>query len=113
MVWVPVLRGRPVETAAQYEADTFSDPRTVEYVDVEGTLSKAYSIVLSFPPSIPAWDVYFVFGPEAQWPEGQGSKPPAPSYWMHQLGRVAPPEWRFDPEKLNFYVGGMLLKMGK
>ena len=113
MVWVPVLRGRPVETAAQYEADTVSDPRALEYVDVKGTLSQAYSSVLGFPPSIPAWDVYFVFGPDALWPAGQGSKPPAPNYWMHQLGRVAPPEWRLDPEKLNFYVGGMLLKTGK
>ena len=113
MVWVPVLRSRPVETAAQSKADTVSDPRAAQYVDVEGTLSKAYARVIDLPPSLPAWDVYFVFGPEAHWPEGQGSKPPAPNYWMHQLGGAAPPELRLNPEHLNFYVGGMLLKMGK
>ena len=113
MVWVPVLRGRPVETAAQTEADTVPDSRAAQFVDVEGALSKAYASVIDLPPSLPAWDVYFVFGPEARWPEGQGSKPPAPDYWMHQLGRAAPPELLLNPEQLNSYVGGMLLKMGQ
>jgi hypothetical protein len=30
-----------------------------------------------------AWDVYLLYGPETRW---DGSDPPAPAYWMNQLG---------------------------
>lgn len=113
VVWVPVLRGRPVEGAAQDESDTVSDPRAAQFVDVDGALSKAYARVIHLPPSLPAWDVYFVFGPEAKWPEGQGNKPPAPTYWMHQLGRAGPPEQILDARHLNAYVDSLLVKIGK
>ncbi|HLY63726.1 MAG TPA: hypothetical protein VKV95_23545 [Terriglobia bacterium] len=107
-----MLRGRPVEAAAQDEKDTLPDRRATQYVDVDGSLSKSYARVINLPSSLPAWDVYFVFGPDASWPEGQGSKPPAPTYWMHQLGRAGPPDQILDAGRLNTYVGGLLLKMG-
>jgi hypothetical protein len=113
VVWVPVLRGRQVEEAAHDESDILPDPRAAQFVDVDGTLSKAYARVINLPASLPAWDVYFVFGSDATWPEGQGSKPPAPIYWMHQLGRAAPPQQTLDAGRLNDYVGGLLSKIGK
>jgi hypothetical protein len=113
VVWVPILRKAQLETSAQDVSDTVADPRAAQFADVDGALSKAYASVINLPPPIPAWDVYFVFGPDARWPEGQGSKPPTPIYWMHQLGRAAPPELSLNAKQLNLYVGGMLLKIGK
>ena len=102
-----------MEAAAQDEKGTVPDRRAAQYVDVDGSLSKSYAGVIKLPSSLPAWDVYFIFGPDANWGEGQGSKPPAPAYWMHQLGRAAPPEQILDANRLDSYVGGLLLKMGK
>jgi hypothetical protein len=113
VVWVPVLRGRPVESAANDESDTLPDQRVTQFVDVDGAFSKAYARVINLPQPLPAWDVYFVFGPDAKWPEGQGIAPPKPLYWMHQLGRAAPPEQILDADHLNSYVGGLLSKLGK
>lgn len=111
---MPVLHGTQVEESARGVSDYITDPRAAQFVDVDGSLSKAYASVIKLPPPIPAWDVYFVFGPDVHWPEGQGSNhPPAPTYWMHQLGRAAPPELRLDGEQFGRYVGGMLHKMGK
>jgi hypothetical protein len=53
---------------------------------------------------MPAWDVYFVFGPEARWDD----QPPAPTYWMHQLGRAAPEDLRLDGDQLARVVVGLL-----
>jgi len=113
VVWVPVLRGRPVESAANDESDTLPDQRVTQFVDVDGAFSKAYARVINLPQPLPAWDVYFVFGTDAKWPEGQGSNPPAPLYWMHQLGRDAPSEQLLDVGKLNTFVSGLLTKSGK
>src|SRR6516165_1153098 len=67
---------------------------------------KAYSSILHLPSGLPAWDVYLVFGPEVHW---EGS-PPAPTYWMHQLGRAGPPELRLDGERLERGVRSLLPK---
>jgi len=112
-VWVPVLRGRPVESAANDESDILADRRVTQFVDVDGAISKVYAKVINLPPPLPAWDVYFVFGPDARWPDGHGSDPPAPLYWMHQLGRAAPPEQILDVDRMNSYVGGLLSKLEK
>ena len=37
--------------------------------------------LLSLPED--AWDIYFLYGPEARW---EADLPPTPRFWMHQLG---------------------------
>lgn len=44
----------------------------------------------------PAWDVYYVYGRDAEWND---KLPPEPAYWMHQLGGL-PPERMLDGSKL-------------
>jgi hypothetical protein len=57
------------------------DKRAKHYWDGSGLLISGYQQVLSLP--VPAWDIYMVYGPEAQWDD---SAPPSPVFWMHQLG---------------------------
>lgn len=42
-----------------------------------------------------AWDIYFVYGPQARWEDGA---PPKPDFWMHQLN-YAPPAQLLDAEE--------------
>jgi hypothetical protein len=58
---------------------------------------------------VPAWDVYLVFGPAAEWNE----RPPVPTYWMHQLSRgAAPADLWLDGEKLRRVVNNLLSVAG-
>jgi hypothetical protein len=57
-----------------------------------------YKDVLGGIPSEPAWDVFILYGPDARW---DGERPPAPAYWMHQLGtakrpRATGPYWNAE-----------------
>jgi hypothetical protein len=112
VVWVPVLRKQGVEESARGVADEIPDPRATQFVDTDGAFSKAYARVIHLPTYIPAWDVYFVFGPDVRWQEGQGSgQPPAPNYWMHQLGRAAPPELLLNADQLAAHVSRLLSEL--
>src|SRR5881396_881086 len=42
--------------------------------------------------------------PPVRWED----KPPAPTYWMHQLGRRAPPELRLDGDQMARVVSELL-----
>jgi len=64
------------------DATTFvSDPRALHYWDGQGLLGRQYRAQLSL--SEDAWDVYLLYGPTSRW---DADVPPAPAYWMHQLG---------------------------
>jgi len=111
VVWVPVLRAGPFESAAHSESGRIADRRVTQYLDPGASLAKAYASVIHLPSPVRAWDVYFVFGPDARWPEGQGSdQPPQPTYWMHQLGRAAPPELLLDGDRLARSVRELIFK---
>jgi hypothetical protein len=112
VVWVPVLRAGPFESTARDESARVADPRATQFIDSDGQLSKAYASVLHLPRYLPAWDVYFVFGPDVHWADGQGSDQlPAPTYWMHQLGRSAPAELALNPDQLARVVSGLISKL--
>jgi hypothetical protein len=67
------------------EATRFvGDPRSRHYWDEGGRLMQGYTKKLGL--SQDAWDVYFIYGPEAHW----GDEPPKPDFWMHQLGPEVP-----------------------
>jgi hypothetical protein len=83
VVWVPKLGAEEKDVA---EATRFfSDPRGRHYWDEGGNLMRAFTKRLSLGQD--AWDIYFIYGPTARW---NGSEPPIPDYWMHQLGPTVP-----------------------
>ena len=47
---------------------------------------RQYQTLLGIPDE--AWDVYFLYPPDARWTD---SLPPRPSFWMHQLGSLHGP----------------------
>ena len=58
------------------------DARAGHFWDRKGQLAKEYARVLQLGPGVKAWDVYLVYGRDAEWKEA----PPAPYYWMDQIG---------------------------
>jgi len=108
-VWLPVLPSGAHKPAARREAERIPDSRAMRFFDAEARVGKVYSSILHLPSGLPAWDVYLVFGPEACW-EG---KPPAPAYWMHQLGRAGPPELRLDGEQLQRIISSLLSRTAR
>jgi hypothetical protein len=79
-----------------------TDPRAKQYWDAHGWLDDAYGRVLRTPG--PAWDVYLLFRRGIRW---DGALPPAPDYWMHQLGGVTQAP-RLDPVVLKQHVEALL-----
>ena len=84
VVHVPMLgaRERHVAKAKQF----LTARNTTHYWDGAAAISDAYQKVLGI--GRPAWDVWFVFGPDATWDLNQ---PPTPDLWMHQLFAVQGP----------------------
>jgi hypothetical protein len=84
VVWVPKSEGAREDVADAMEF--VPDARALHFWDGSGALMTAYTRVLGLGED--AWDIYMVYGSEARW---TGPLPPAPVYWMHQLGeREAP-----------------------
>jgi hypothetical protein len=53
-----------------------------------------------------AWDVYFLYTPDAQWTD----QPSEPGFWMHQLGGIEELAPRLDPDKLEAATREMVSK---
>jgi hypothetical protein len=88
VVWVPKSEGAREDVA---DAMAFvPDPRAAHFWDARGALMRSYDRVLGLGED--AWDIYMVYGPDARWPAG--AAPPAPAYWMHQLGEREAPRVR-------------------
>ena len=79
-VWVPILKS-DIEVMVGRATKRLPDERVSHFWDGNGELVKAYSRVLRLNEEQPAWDVYFVYGRDAEWKE----EPPMPAYWMDQL----------------------------
>jgi len=74
---------RDSRAAAEEAMTLVPDKRAQHFWDGSGAIGKQYGQVVQLPGGKKfAWDVYFVFGPNAKW----GDTPPTPAYWMHQLG---------------------------
>ncbi len=79
----------------KHVADTMpllDGPRVSHYWEDSGIIGRHYEEVLDI--GIYAWDVWFVYGPEARW---EGTLPPPPDFWQHQLGPL-PEERRLNAE---------------
>ena len=100
IVWLPMLVTDDSASAARQGA-RFRDPRVTETWDGEREAGTLYARRLSLEGI--AWDVYLVYGRGVRW---QGSEPPMPSFWMHQLraGTGADPKLRLDAGRLTSEV---------
>lgn len=79
LVWVPMFRG--MERDVPKASREMPGPRVSHYWDGESVLGKGYRKTLGL--SEDAWDIFLLYGPDAKW---DGETPPAPDFWMHQLG---------------------------
>jgi hypothetical protein len=98
-VWVPILL-TDAERAVPNATRRLPDNRVIHFWDGKGELVEAYKTILPTKNAetgeyIKAWDVYLVFAPGVEWQD----RPPAPSFWMHQLYSVDPKN-AFDSKAL-------------
>jgi hypothetical protein len=84
-VYLPILRGDK-ESDVPLATKRLPDERASYFWDGKGEMAQSYAHVLKLPAGYVAWDVYMVFNRDAEWK----NDPPAPDYWMHQLGGVMP-----------------------
>lgn len=94
VVWVPMSRG--MERNVPNATRELTDPRARHYWDGDGQFAAGYRDVLRGFIE-PVWDTFVLYGKDARW---DNASPPAPAYWMHQLGtpkspRAIGPYW--DP----------------
>ena len=82
-VWMPVLESDNAEEGKKAEL-LIPDPRVIHYWDPDNSLGKLYGRQLTLPRGRQmAWDIYFVYATGVRWED----ELPAPTAWMHQLGR--------------------------
>ncbi len=79
LVWLPMWPGDDADAAVKQSA-TFTDPRLTEGWDGGRVIGDLFARRLALKGT--AWDVYLVYDRGVRW---EGSEPPAPSFWMHQL----------------------------
>jgi hypothetical protein len=79
VVWIPAIAGDDY-AAANRAVNKIPDERARHYWDGSQGLGEAFAPVLGIRSRM-AWDVYLLFGADADW----GEIPPAPAEWLHQL----------------------------
>ena len=84
LAWVPMFRG--MERDVPKASESMPDLRTSHYWGGDSLLGKGYRKTLGITED--AWDIFVLYGPEARW---DGVEPPAPAFWMHQLGSARSP----------------------
>lgn len=103
IVWLPMVGGDgPLEA----EALISKDPRLlVQGWDGQRVLGEAFAHTLKL--NRPAWDVYLIYDRGIRW---TAENPPAPSFWMHQLGRFsgADPALHLEPAMFEQQVSKRL-----
>ena len=93
IVWVPSLPADKDKTVGSAAAKV-PDERASHFWDAKGKMKTDYQKLMKMDE--PAWDVYYVYGRDAEW---NGELPPEPVYWMHQLAGL-PPERMLNGNKL-------------
>jgi hypothetical protein len=102
IVWVPKLDGH--ENNVDQATHTVADPRASHYWDADGYLVHAYDRTLHLGQD--AWDIYLIYPPGVRWDD---IEPPAPAYWMTQLGDAEAPA--LDKAVFAGHARGMLGQM--
>ena len=78
LIWQPVLRSDDRASAVK-RSEEFTNDRIHHYWDRERFTAKLWEPILG-TSDLP-WDVYFLYGTDAQW-EGA---PTLPDYWMRRM----------------------------
>ncbi len=79
VVWLPMMSGDSLQSAQQEEVG-FDGFQATHAWDAERQLGNLYAKTLNL--NSVAWDVYLLYAPGITW---EGSEPPQPTFWMHQL----------------------------
>lgn len=79
-VWEPILRTDNLR-GARKATTILPDPRVRHYWINGQEVGEAFQSPLGMNDGV-AWDVYLVYPPGVEW---TGTRPPNPSYFMHQL----------------------------
>lgn len=90
VVWSPQLGAQERHVADATKL--IPDARVRHFWDPSRLAGAAYQEYLGL--SEPAWDVWLLFDRTAVWHDG----PPAPAWWEHQLGALAP-DRHLDPSR--------------
>ncbi len=105
VVWTPVLPTDNEEEATQ-AYHLVPDQRTMFYWDGAQDLGLSYGRTIELPRGRQlAWDIYFVYGPDAEWNETV----PLPTEWNHQLADDE--RYLGDGAKLRTAIEGLLTEM--
>jgi hypothetical protein len=75
--WAPIHRG-DYRSVAEERASESYDPRMAQIWDVNGLTAYLWESVLGVNTLV--WDVYMLYGKDAQWT----GEPTPPVFWMHQ-----------------------------
>jgi hypothetical protein len=94
-VWEPILRTDD-ERSSRKATALFPDRRVTNYWVDSPDVGKAFQEPIGLVGG-PAWDVYLVYPPGAQWTV---DTPPRPEFFMHQLGGRLPDDRSLDGSKL-------------
>ncbi len=81
VIWTPIL-APDYEVTVKRATTWVPDARATHYWDSDGLLSADYSRLLQLGPGRKAWDIYFVYGANAEWKGG----PSTPYSSMDQIG---------------------------
>jgi hypothetical protein len=100
-VWASVLKS-DFEIAVGRATKRLPDARVSHDWDGRGDLVKAYAPVLKLGDDQTAWDVYYVYGHDAEWK----TDPPAPGFFMDQVN--LPGGQPLDADKLAAEINRLL-----
>lgn len=81
VVSVPTLGA--TEQDARNSASLIDNPYVRHYWEGSGIVGRLFQERMGMNNY--AWDMWFIYGPEARWDE---RLPPSPDFWMHQLGSL-------------------------
>lgn len=97
VVWIPMIDGDDSDFAGD-ASEGWGDPRVRFFWDGERAIGRVFGTVLGYSTSFSAaligehgsvaWDVYLAYPRRVRW---KGGDPPAPHFWMQQLGLPAVP----------------------
>jgi hypothetical protein len=104
VIWDPIFGG-DFAGEAQKLANQFPDKRVSYFKDADSLSGTQWERLLATGRE-EAWDVYLLYGAEAQWK----TEPPTPDFWMHQLGGVTKAP-RLDTEQFTKELKGLLDKL--
>lgn len=103
LVWEPMRDGDTAAIATK-QAESLKDARIAQGWDGTRNLGKLFGDALDIHQI--AWDVYLIYKPGLKW---EGSQPPRPTFWMHQLDGVDPNLLLcVNPTRLSDEVGKLL-----